>query len=183
VRTDHGCVLARYPECRRRPTPLVASIRGVLSSNRRHHYTRRGFWSECELGLVETSNSLRPSPPAQASPQAIPRSSSGASSTRGSSHKSSRLRHHGGVGLSSSSPRTDEEVLSLPRYCDEKVANRDIRVWHGATEKGSLNDGKIQNPLGRDRRSCRYRSFAKLMYLLAIDILGGPCTPKTTIIF
>jgi hypothetical protein len=21
-------------------------------------------------------------------------------------------------------------------YCDEKVANRDIRVWHGATENG-----------------------------------------------
>jgi hypothetical protein len=31
-------------------------------------------------------------------------------------------------------------------YGDEKVANRDTKVWHGATEKRSLNDGKIQNP-------------------------------------
>ena len=27
-----------------------------------------------------------------------------------------------------------------------KVANRDIGVWHGATEKWSLSDGRIQNP-------------------------------------
>jgi hypothetical protein len=26
--------------------------------------------------------------------------------------------------------------LSCPRTGDEQVANRDIRVWHGATEKG-----------------------------------------------
>ena len=32
-------------------------------------------------------------------------------------------------------------------YSDEKVANREIRVWHGATEKWSLNNGQIQNPL------------------------------------
>jgi hypothetical protein len=28
----------------------------------------------------------------------------------------------------------------------ENVANRDIWVWHGATETRSLNDGRIQNP-------------------------------------
>jgi hypothetical protein len=33
-----------------------------------------------------------------------------------------------------------------PTYGDEKVANRDTKVWHGATEKGSLNDGRIQDP-------------------------------------
>ena len=27
-------------------------------------------------------------------------------------------------------------------YSDEQVANRDIRVWHGATKKWSLNDGQ-----------------------------------------
>jgi hypothetical protein len=32
-------------------------------------------------------------------------------------------------------------------YSDGKVANRDIRVWHGATEKWSLNDGQIQKTL------------------------------------
>jgi hypothetical protein len=31
-------------------------------------------------------------------------------------------------------------------YSDEKVANRDTKVWHGATEKGPLNDGRVQNP-------------------------------------
>jgi hypothetical protein len=31
-------------------------------------------------------------------------------------------------------------------YGDEKVANRETRVWHGAAENGSLNDGRIQNP-------------------------------------
>jgi hypothetical protein len=36
-----------------------------------------------------------------------------------------------------------------PRYRDEKVANRDTKVWHGATEKWSLNDGQIQNPRAR----------------------------------
>jgi tRNA-binding EMAP/Myf-like protein len=31
-------------------------------------------------------------------------------------------------------------------YGDEKVANRDTKVWHGATENWSLNDGQIPNP-------------------------------------
>jgi hypothetical protein len=35
----------------------------------------------------------------------------------------------------------------LAAYGDEKAANRDIRVWHGATEKWSLNDGQIQKTL------------------------------------
>jgi hypothetical protein len=34
----------------------------------------------------------------------------------------------------------------LTSYGDEKVANREIRVWHGATKKRRLNDGQIQNP-------------------------------------
>jgi hypothetical protein len=31
-------------------------------------------------------------------------------------------------------------------YSGAKVANREIRVWHGATEHGPLNDGQISNP-------------------------------------
>jgi hypothetical protein len=34
----------------------------------------------------------------------------------------------------------------LTTYRDGKVANREIRIWHGADRKGSLNDGRIQNP-------------------------------------
>jgi hypothetical protein len=42
--------------------------------------------------------------------------------------------------------RTQPLTRTLPAYGDAKVANRDIRAWHGATEKWSLNDGRIQNP-------------------------------------
>jgi hypothetical protein len=33
-----------------------------------------------------------------------------------------------------------------PPYGDGKAANRDIRVWARRDRKGSLNDGRIQNP-------------------------------------
>jgi RNA recognition motif-containing protein len=34
-------------------------------------------------------------------------------------------------------PRTDEErVRTLTPYCDEEVANRDVRVWHFVIENG-----------------------------------------------
>jgi hypothetical protein len=40
-----------------------------------------------------------------------------------------------------------------PPYSDEKVANRDIRVWHGATENGPRMMDKSQTPR-HDCRSC-----------------------------
>jgi hypothetical protein len=42
------------------------------------------------------------------------------------------------AGDSSLGAWEESDVLDeLLPYGDEKVANRDIRVWHGATEKGS----------------------------------------------
>jgi hypothetical protein len=39
------------------------------------------------------------------------------------------------------------ELVRRPApYCDEKVANRDIRVWHFRDREWLLNDGQIQNP-------------------------------------
>jgi hypothetical protein len=37
-------------------------------------------------------------------------------------------------------------TLSVPAYSDEKVANRDIKFWHGAIPQRSFNDGQIPNP-------------------------------------
>jgi hypothetical protein len=34
----------------------------------------------------------------------------------------------------------------VPAYSDEKVANRDIRIWHLVDREWLLNDGQIQNP-------------------------------------
>jgi hypothetical protein len=39
--------------------------------------------------------------------------------------------------------RQAEQQVSWVAYCDEKVANREIRVWH---REWLLNDGQIQNP-------------------------------------
>jgi hypothetical protein len=33
-------------------------------------------------------------------------------------------------------PHEEEAEEQVLGYCDEKVANREIRVWHGATENG-----------------------------------------------
>jgi superfamily I DNA and/or RNA helicase len=41
-----------------------------------------------------------------------------------------------------------EHIHGAP-YGDDKIANRDTKVWHGATENGSLNDGQIQKPSAR----------------------------------
>ena len=50
--------------------------------------------------------------------------------------------HHQRRRLRVSIPHTRRQ--SAVAYSDEKVANRDIRVWHFV--KWLLNDGKIQNP-------------------------------------
>jgi alpha-tubulin suppressor-like RCC1 family protein len=51
-------------------------------------------------------------------------------------------------------------------YGDEKVANRDMRVWHG--QKMVLNDGQIQNPPKRDCGSCRYLTLCRGVLDLSI---------------
>jgi hypothetical protein len=51
-----------------------------------------------------------------------------------------------GVQVTSTEPTAEEAERWSTRYGDGKVANRDIRVGHGATKKGSLNDRQIQNP-------------------------------------
>jgi hypothetical protein len=45
------------------------------------------------------------------------------------------LRRSLSVG-SIDSTEAEPPAAALPTYGDEKVANRDIRVWHGATENG-----------------------------------------------
>jgi hypothetical protein len=47
-----------------------------------------------------------------------------------------------------------------PSYSDEKVANRDTKVWHGATENGPSTMDKSQIPR-RDCRSCRYLTLCR----------------------
>jgi hypothetical protein len=54
-----------------------------------------------------------------------------------------------------------------PRYGDEKVANREIRVWHGATENGPCTMDKSKTPpnhLG----SCRYLTLYRGVLDLSI---------------
>jgi hypothetical protein len=47
------------------------------------------------------------------------------------------------------------------RYGDEKVANRDTKVWAGATRKWSLNDSQSTNLPRCDCRSCRYITLCR----------------------
>ena len=47
------------------------------------------------------------------------------------------------------------EACIYPPYSDEKVANRDTKIWHGAIENGPLMLDKSKTP-GHDCRPCRY---------------------------
>jgi hypothetical protein len=50
------------------------------------------------------------------------------------------------------------DTLGVRPYSDEKVANRDIRVWHGVTENGPEMMNKSKTPR-HDCISCRYLTF------------------------
>jgi hypothetical protein len=63
-------------------------------------------------------------------------------------------------------------------YSDEKVANRDNRVWHGATGNGPWMMDKSKTPR-HNRRSCRYLTLCT--GILDLSIIQEVPNPNITI--